>query len=244
MADENRAAENVLEVIGLNALYGLSHVLHDVNLHVGRECVAVMGRNGAGKTTLARAIMGLRPPQATGTIRLFGEEITGWPANRTSRRGAGYVPQGRRLFPSLTVEEHLTLNARAGPAGTDWTVGTVFELFPSLAARRSIYGDRISGGERSMLAIGRALVTNPGCLILDEPTEGLAPSIVEVVTDSLRTLAEQGVGILLIEQNVLAAEMAADRVYFMADGHIVEEAEGVAILRDESALSRHLGVSA
>lgn len=237
-------ADHVLEVSALDARYGLSHVLHDIVLHVGRECVAVMGRNGAGKTTLARAIMGLRPPEVSGTIRLLGDDVTEWPAHRVARCGTGYVPQGRRLFSSLTVEEHLTLNARPGPAGSDWTVDAVFDLFPSIAARRSTYGDRISGGERSMLAIGRALVTNPGCLILDEPTEGLAPSIVEIVGDSLRTLVGEGVGILLIEQNVKAAEMAADRVYFMADGHVAEESDDVALLRDEDALSRHLGVSA
>lgn len=237
-------AEVILHVDALDAFYGLSHVLHGVSLRVDRECVAVMGRNGAGKTTLARAVMGLRPPETRGTVRLFGQDIANWPAHRVSRHGAGYVPQGRRLFPSLTVEEHLTLNARSGPAGDSWNPEAIYELFPSLAARRGVYGDQISGGERSMLAIARALVTNPGCLILDEPTEGLAPSIVESVAESLRGLASAGVGILLVEQNVKAAEMAADRVYFMADGHIVEEADDVSVLADDEVLGRHLGVSA
>lgn len=237
-------AEPILKIAALDAYYGLSHVLHGVDLQVGRECVALMGRNGAGKTTLARAVLGLQPPRKQGSIRLFGTEVTGWPAHRIARLGVGYVPQGRRLFPSLTVEEHLRLTARTGPAGDRWSVEKVFELFPSLKERRRSFGDQISGGERSMLAIGRALITNPGCLVLDEPTEGLAPSVVENVAESLRMLSGEGVAVLLIEQNVKAAALAADQVYFMADGHIVHEEPGTEILSDEEALSRHLGVSA
>lgn len=232
-----------LRVEGLNAHYGLGQVLEDVSLEAGAECVAVMGRNGVGKTTLVRALMGLRPPATTGSVVLLGQEVRGWPPHRIARHGVGYVPQGRRLFPSLTVEEHLRLTARPGPQGTRWDAAAVFRLFPRLAERRGTPADRISGGERSMLAIGRALVTNPGCLILDEPTEGLAPAIVATVAESLQHLSREGVSVLLVEQSVRAARLAADRVYFMADGRIVEHAEDPAILDDDHALGRLLGVS-
>jgi len=237
-------AEPMIEVADVNAHYGLSHALHSLHLTVSRECVAMMGRNGVGKTTLARALMGLTPPNAQGSIRIFGQDVAGWPPHRIARHGVGYVPQGRRLFPSLTVDEHLRLNLRAGPTGERWTVEGVYELFPSLGQRRKSFGNQISGGERSMLAIGRALVTNPGCLILDEPTEGLAPSVVETVATGLRELSQEGVAVLLIEQNVKAAAMAADRAYFMAEGHIVHEATDQAAMTDDEVLAKYLGVSA
>lgn len=236
-------AETMIRVEGLEAHYGLGHALQELNLHVGRECVAVMGRNGVGKTTLARALMGLDPPQARGSVELLGQQVLGWSPHRIARLGVGYVPQGRRLFPSLSVDEHLQLNTRKGPAGQRWTASRVFELFPSLGRRRRAYGDQISGGERSMLAIGRALVTNPGCLILDEPTEGLAPAVVEDVALSLRELSREGVAVLLIEQNVKAAVLAADRAYFMAEGRIVHETVDGESMSDEATLGRYLGVS-
>ena len=237
-------AESMISVTELNAHYGLSHALHGLNLRVGRECVAIMGRNGVGKTTLARALVGLNPPQVEGSIGIFGTDVTGWAPHRIARHGVGYVPQGRRLFPSLTVEEHLTLNSRPGPTGEQWTIQAVYDMFPSLAQRRRSYGNQISGGERSMLAIGRALVTNPGCLILDEPTEGLAPSVVETVSNGLRDLSREGVAVLLIEQNVKAAALAADRAYFMAEGQIVYETDDKAAMTDDEVLGRYLGVSA
>lgn len=237
-------SDAVIEVSDLDARYGLGHVLQGLELHAGRECVALMGRNGVGKSTLARVLMGLTPPRADGVVRLLGQDVLGWPPHRIARLGVGYVPQGRRLFPSLTVDEHLELNRRPGPAGTRWTADAVFQLFPSLGQRRRSYGNQISGGERSMLAIGRALVTNPGCLILDEPTEGLAPAVVENVAEGLRTLTGEGVAVLLIEQNVKAAALAADRAYFMAEGRIVHEAADKAAMTDDTVLSRYLGVSA
>lgn len=233
-----------LHIEGLHARYGLSHVLQGVDLAADAECVAVMGRNGVGKTTLVRAIMGLRPPQVSGAIRVLGADVTRWPAFRVARHGVGYVPQGRRLFSSLTVEEHLRLTARPGPAGRRWDAEAVLGLFPRLAERRRTTAHRISGGERSMLAIGRALVTNPGCLVLDEPSEGLAPAIVDTVAESLRALSGEGVCVLLVEQSVRAARLAADRVYFMDDGRIVHHAEDPAVLDDEQALGTLLGVSA
>ena len=215
-------ADPVLRVAGLDAFYGSAHVVQDVSLTVGRECVAVMGRNGAGKSTLARAIMGLAPPRVTGRIQLDGTPLNGLSAVARSRRGLGYVPQGRRLFPSLSVAEHLRVVSRPGDGRDLWTAERVFALFPSLAERRHAAGDRISGGERSMLAIGRALVTNPRCLILDEPTEGLAPAILERVCAALRELAGSGVAVLLIEQSLRAVEGAADRVALFGIGRIVQ----------------------
>lgn len=236
--------DSIISVADLEAHYGLSHALHGLSLRVGRECVAIMGRNGVGKTTLARALVGLNPPQVAGEIHILGKNVTGWAPHRIAHHGVGYVPQGRRLFPSLTVEEHLTLNRRPGPTGEQWTIQAVYDMFPSLAQRRRSYGNQISGGERSMLAIGRALVTNPGCLILDEPTEGLAPSVVETVATGLRDLSRGGVAVLLIEQNVKAAALAADRAYFMAEGQIVYETDDKAEMTDDEILGRYLGVSA
>ncbi|SDI93928.1 ABC transporter ATP-binding protein [Billgrantia gudaonensis] len=235
--------ETMIRVECLEAHYGLGQALHDLDMHVGKECVAVMGRNGVGKTTLARVLMGLDPPQATGSVELLGQSVLGWPPYRIARLGVGYVPQGRRLFPSLSVDEHLQLNSRKGPTGEHWSTSRVFELFPSLGRRRKAYGDQISGGERSMLAIGRALVTNPGCLILDEPTEGLAPAVVEDVALSLKELSREGVAVLLIEQNVRAATLAADRAYFMSEGRIVHETVDGESMSDEATLGRYLGVS-
>lgn len=236
-------AETMICVERLEAHYGLGLALQNLNFSVGKECVAIMGRNGVGKTTLARALMGLTPPQASGSVELLGEQVLGWSPQRIAHLGVGYVPQGRRLFPSLSVDEHLQLNSRQGPIGQHWSATRVFELFPSLGRRRKAYGDQISGGERSMLAIGRALVTNPGCLILDEPTEGLAPAVVEDVALSLKELSREGVAVLLIEQNVKAAVMAADRAYFMSEGQIVHQTADGESMSDEATLARYLGVS-
>ncbi|MBZ0331511.1 MULTISPECIES: ABC transporter ATP-binding protein [Halomonas] len=236
-------AETMISVERLEAHYGLGLALQDINFRVGKECVAVMGRNGVGKTTLARVLIGLDPPQASGSVELLGHQVLGMPPHRIAHLGVGYVPQGRRLFPSLSVDEHLQLNSRKGPAGQRWSTSRVFELFPSLGRRRKAFGDQISGGERSMLAIGRALVTNPGCLILDEPTEGLAPAVVEDVASSLKELSREGVAVLLIEQNVKAAVLAADRAYFMSEGRIVHETADGESMSDEATLGRYLGVS-
>src|SRR5690625_2735061 len=174
-----------LEVTDLNAFYGDSHVLQGCSLRVGKKCVAVLGRNGMGKTTLFRAIMGLTPP-SSGSVRWQGEEMVGKPSYQIGGRGIGYVPQGRMLFPSLSVEEHLTLLHRSHNGSRQWTPARVFELFPELARRRRISGTRLSGGEQQMLAIGRALVTNPELILLDEPSEGLAPLAVQRVIDTCR----------------------------------------------------------
>lgn len=235
--------EALLSTNALNAFYGQAHVVQDVSLCLGPECVAVMGRNGAGKTTLVRAIMGLIPPRATGSVSLEGRQILGRAPHQISRLGIGYVPQGRRLFPSLTVTEHLTLAARMHTERAPWTVARVFELFPSLGQRRAAFADQISGGERSMLAIGRALMTNPQCLLLDEPTEGLAPTIVERVAHAVRGLVAEGVSVLLIEQSLKPVELASDRVYLMSVGKIVHEEPTHALVANRATFDRHLGVA-
>src|SRR5262249_27176424 len=162
-------------VEGLNAFYAGAHVLHDVSFELGDEPVAIVGRNGMGKTTLCAAIMGFTPPRTTGSIRFRGEELVGRQSYRIARRGIAYVPQGRRLFPSLSVDEHLRMvGGRNG--SRRWTIDRVYELFPRLAERKRNGGAQLSGGEQQMLAIGRALLTNPELLVMDEPSEGLAPA--------------------------------------------------------------------
>ena len=208
----------VLAVDGLNAYYGRAHVLEDVGFEMGRESVAIVGRNGMGKTTLCNAIMGIRPPELSGSIRFEGQELVGRPSYRIAGAGIGYVPQGRRLFPSLTVDEHLRMIRAPGRAR--WSPDRVYELFPRLADRKRHGGAELSGGEQQMLAIGRALLTNPKLLVMDEPSEGLAPTIIEHLIESFRALEHEGVSILLIEQNLGVATALADRQLIMISGQI------------------------
>src|SRR6266540_3155268 len=189
----------MLKVEGLDAFYGRAQALRGISFEMGREPVAVIGRNGMGKTTLCAAIMGLMPPRTTGSIRFGGGELLGKPPYKIARAGLGYVPQGRRLFPSLTVDEHLKISARNG---SGWTKARVYELFPRLAERKRNGGAELSGGEQQMLAIGRALLGNPRLLIMDEPSEGLAPAIVDNLVDTFQKLEAEGLAILLIEQNL------------------------------------------
>ncbi|MFC4350749.1 ABC transporter ATP-binding protein [Fodinicurvata halophila] len=233
----------ILRIEALNAYYGQAHVVQDVSMELGAECVALLGRNGAGKTTLARSLLGLRPPQMTGQVELEGTSLAGLKPYTISQLGVGYVPQGRRLFPSLTVMEHLQVVERHSTTGSNWTIDQIFDFFPSLAERRKALGQHLSGGELSMLAIARALMTNPRCLILDEPTEGLAPTIVERVCNGLTNLVKQGIPVLLIEQNLKATELAANRVYVMNVGRIVYEAPTEDFLKDPQTRDQYLGLS-
>src|SRR5215472_43439 len=195
-----RRAENLLEIRGLHVFYGRSHALQGVDLRLEHGVLSLVGRNGMGKTTLCKAIVGLIPA-ASGSIRFMGEELVGRSPTEIARLGLGYVPQGRRLWPSLTVEEHLQL--ASGGGRSQWTISRVYETFPRLAERRTNRGSQLSGGEQQMLAIARALLLNPRLLIMDEPTEGLAPVIVAQVEDMLVSLGEQGdIGILVVEQNI------------------------------------------
>jgi branched-chain amino acid transport system ATP-binding protein len=234
----------LLEISGLNAYYGSARALDGVTFTMGRESIAIVGRNGMGKTTLCTAIMGISPPRAEGSIRFHGEELVGVPSHKIARRGIGYVPQGRRLFPSLTVDQHLKIAARGGSSngGSEWTRERVYELFPRLAMRKSNGGAQLSGGEQQMLAIGRALVTNPKILVMDEPSEGLAPTVIEGLIETFKRLEEQGLAILLIEQNLGVATALAERQLVMIGGSIAAETTASALADDPELQRRYLGV--
>ena len=208
-----------LEVRGLHAYYGESHVLQGVDIDVrDGEAVALVGRNGAGKTTTIAAIMGSLRPRA-GSVRVGTSEVAGQPAHHVARAGVALVPQGRRIFAELSVRENLLIAAR--PVTGGWDERRVLELFPALGRRLGNRGDELSGGEQQMLAIGRALMRNPGVLLLDEPSEGLAPKLVTEVGEALRSLRGTGLAILLVEQNLGLATRVAERLYVMNKGIIV-----------------------
>jgi branched-chain amino acid transport system ATP-binding protein len=230
-----------LAVSGLHTYYAKSHILQDVSFEVREgEIVALLGRNGAGKTTTLRSVMGLTPARS-GRIRIFDQETTDWPPFRIAALGVGYVPEGRRIFPNLTVDENLAVPLeRSGP----WTAKRIYELFPRLAERRSNRGGQLSGGEQEMLAIGRALLLNPKLLVLDEPSQGLAPLIVKQVFQVVASMHKEGIAVLLVEQNVRAAIEIADRVYVLDDGHIVHEQSAAEFGRDEERLRALAGVGA
>jgi uncharacterized protein (UPF0261 family)/ABC-type branched-subunit amino acid transport system ATPase component len=232
----------VLEVEDLHVHYGHAHALQGVTLCLDRGVLAVVGRNGMGKTTLCNAIMGL-VRVTRGRIRVEGRELVGLTPNRVVEAGVGYVPQGRRVWPSLTVDEHLRLAARGG--GGAWTVPRIYETFPRLAGRRRHGGAELSGGEQQMLAISRSLLANPRLLVMDEPTEGLAPVIVEQVVAMLRRLAGEGrISVLLVEQNLGVATAVAGRVAVMVNGRIARELPAPALAADRDLQQRLLGVRA
>jgi branched-chain amino acid transport system ATP-binding protein len=232
--------EALLVVENLNAHYGTAHVLHDVSFELGEQAVAIVGRNGMGKTTLCTAIMGIAPPRASGSVRFQGQELIGRASYKIAGLGIGYVPQGRRLFPSLSVDEHLRMVA--GRNGGRWTVDRVYELFPRLAERKRNGGAQLSGGEQQMLAIGRALLLNPQLLIMDEPSEGLAPAIIEMLIETFRKLEEEGLRILLIEQNLGVATSLAERQLVMIGGEIAAETTASELVADPELQRRYLGV--
>jgi branched-chain amino acid transport system ATP-binding protein len=229
----------LLEVEGLQGYYGTAHVLQGVDFSMGAEPVALIGRNGMGKSTLCLAIAGLLE-RADGSVRLDGQELLGKPAYKVAAAGIGYVPQGRRLFESLTVEEHLEIVGRRRKG--EWTPKRVYELFPRLAERRGVSGTSLSGGEQQMLAVGRALVTNPRVLIMDEPSEGLAPTIVESLVETIKELAVGGMGLLVVEQNLGVATSLAERQLVMVTGSIATETTAAEIANDPAAQRRYLGV--
>ncbi len=234
----------LLAVEGLNAYYGSAHVLQDVSFELGEQALAIVGRNGMGKTTLCAAIMGMTPPHATGSVRFRGKELVGMSSHRIAGLGIGYVPQGRRLFPSLSVDEHLRMASTSVKRDGDrrWTVDRVYELFPRLAERKRNGGAQLSGGEQQMLAIGRALVTNPTLLIMDEPSEGLAPTIIEMLIETFRKLEQEGLRILLIEQNLGVATSLAERQLVMVGGEIAAETTAQQLAADPELQRRYLGV--
>ena len=234
----------LLEVEGLNAFYGSARALEDVSFSMGRESISIIGRNGMGKTTLCNAIMGITPPRATGSVKFEATELVGSQSHRIARRGIGYVPQGRRLFPSLTVDEHLRMAARGASSngGSEWTRDRVYDLFPRLGERKRNGGAQLSGGEQQMLAIGRALVTNPKIVVMDEPSEGLAPTVIETLIETFRLLEQEGLAILLIEQNLGVATALAERQLVMIGGRIAAETTAARITKDPDLQRQYLGV--
>ena len=232
-------SEPLLAVEDVHGYYGTAHVLQGVSFTMGAEPVALIGRNGMGKSTLCKALAGLLG-SARGSIRLAGQELCGKPAYKIANAGIGYVPQGRRLFESLTVDEHLEIVGASAKA--EWTPKRVYELFPRLAERKNVSGTSLSGGEQQMLAIGRALVTNPKVLIMDEPSEGLAPTIVEGLVQTIKDLAAGGMGLLVVEQNLGVATSLAERQLVMVTGDIAVETTAEELANDPAAQRRYLGV--
>jgi branched-chain amino acid transport system ATP-binding protein len=232
----------LLVVEKLNAFYGTAQALEDVSFEIAGGATSMVGRNGMGKTTLCNAIVGVPPARVTGSIRFQGTELVGRPSYKIAKLGIGYVPQGRRLFPSLSVDEHLRMVAGRGGSSKRWTIQRVYELFPRLAERRRNGGAQLSGGEQQMLAIGRALLTNPTLLIMDEPSEGLAPAIIEHLIETFKALDEEGLSILLIEQNLGMATAIAERQLVMVAGTIAAETTAAALSSDMELQRRYLGV--
>jgi branched-chain amino acid transport system ATP-binding protein len=232
----------ILDAQDVHTYYGDSHVLQGVTLQVTRGTVAaLLGRNGVGKTTLCRSIVGFTPAR-TGRIRFNDADIMRLPAHKISRMRISLVPQGRRIFPSLTVRENLEIAARTYPEDSRWNLRAVFELFPRLSERSHHHGNELSGGEQQMLAIARALVANPTFLLMDEPTEGLAPALVAEVGALIQRLKGEGMSILLVEQNAAFAVKLADFVHVMSKGKIVHSSTPAALWENQEVKTRYLGV--
>ncbi len=230
----------MLVVDGIHTYYGDSHVLQGVSLEVREgELVALLGRNGAGKTTTMSSIIGFLRPRA-GSVTVFGRDMTGQPPHTIAGAGVALVPQGRRIFAPLSVKENLVFAAREGRG--PWTLRRVYELFPRLFERQHLRGTSLSGGEQQMLAIGRALLMNPGVLLMDEPSEGLAPLIVRDIGRIIGELKQSGMAILLAEQNLAMALSVADRCYVLNKGQVVAEATADSLRSDEDLKHRFLGV--
>jgi len=230
----------LLEVEALNAYYGPAHVLHGLNFTVGEEPVSIIGRNGMGKSTMCYAIIGMHPSRVSGSVRFGGLELVGKPSYKIARAGLALVPQGRRLFGSLSVDEHLKIAGRKGNG--QWDARRIYELFPRLAKRRNSGATQLSGGEQQMLAVGRALLGHPKLLIMDEPSEGLAPRIVDELVETILRLAEEGVRILLVEQNLGVATAIAERHLVMIAGEIAAELTSAELTSDPELQRRYLGV--
>jgi branched-chain amino acid transport system ATP-binding protein len=231
----------MLEVKGIHSYYGESHVLHGVTLDVAPGSVtSILGRNGAGKTTMVLSVMGHLKPRV-GDVIYDGKRISGLPPHRISRLGLGFVPQERGIFPSLSVEENLKVAARYGRDGR-WTLSRIYELFPRIAERRKNRGFQLSGGEQQMVSIARAMMLNPSLIILDEPSEGLAPMIVDEIVAILRQMRAEGLALLLIEQNLGVALELGDIHYVLSKGHVCFVGTSGILRADKRVLSEHLSV--
>jgi branched-chain amino acid transport system ATP-binding protein len=230
----------MLQVNDIHTYYGDSHILQGISLSMeSGQVVGILGRNGMGKTTLIRSIIGFTPPRQ-GHVLFNERDITAWPSNRVVTLGLGLVPQGRRVFPSLTVRENLQVANKRN--GGRWTVERVMELFPRLRERREIRAGKLSGGEQQMLAIARGLMTNPELLLMDEPTEGLAPLLVREVGRVIENLKSQGLSILLVEQNLPLALRVSDHVHILSRGRIVHSSAPQALWENEEIKRRYLGL--
>src|SRR5215470_6403592 len=238
-------ATSALSLSHIDAFYGDSHVLGDVSFELGEaRMLGLLGRNGAGKSTCMNVTMGLLAPRG-GTVTVFGGKVTGFSPEAIAARGVALVPQGRRIFKSLTARENLIVAARQPDAGSKhapWTIDTVFGMFPRLSERRNQIAAHLSGGEQQMLAIGRALMGNPRVLLMDEPSEGLAPQIVGEVMATIRKLKESGLSIVLVEQNPKLVFDVADDVVILNSGRVVVDAPAAALQRDGAELRQHLGI--
>lgn len=233
----------LLEVSGLHTYYGQSHILHDVALALDfGQTLALMGRNGMGKTTTLRSIFGLAPP-TRGEVRVRGRAITGARPHRVARAGLALVPEGRGMFPTLTVREHLVMAARPGHDGRrDWTLDRILDLFPRLAERIGHFGTQLSGGEQQMLTIGRALMTNPDLILLDEATEGLAPLIRREIWSVIRRIKASGVAAIVVDKDFRTLAEIADKSVILAKGRVVFSGTPQDLAAEPALLARHLGV--
>lgn len=236
---DNTSSSEILDVANLNVYYGRVHVLQDVSFSMGAEPLGILGRNGMGKSTLVKALMGFIPT-ASGVAKFDGTNIIGLPSYKINRRGIAYVPQGRRIFRSLTVHEHLTMVG--APKDARWNIDAIYETFPRLAERKKNGGADLSGGEQQMLAIARALLSNPRLLVMDEPSEGLAPTIVDHIAEVFRSLVADGQAVLLIEQNLRFATELCDRILFMVNGQIAADLPAEKVARDAQVQEKYLGV--
>jgi branched-chain amino acid transport system ATP-binding protein len=226
----------------INTFYGLAHILYDVSLSIEEgETISLLGRNGAGKTTTLRSIMGLTPP-ASGTILYKGKPINGLPNYAIANKGIGYVPDDRRIFSNLTVEQNLIVGQRKDAARRDWNIDKVYGYFPQLSSMKGRKGWNLSGGEQQMLAIARALMLNPDLMLVDEPTEGLAPIIVKEVAKVLEELSKEKITILLVEQNAKLALNLSSRCYVLSDGHLFYEGVCNVVKQDPDLMKRCFGI--
>jgi branched-chain amino acid transport system ATP-binding protein len=226
----------------LNVFYGLSHILRDLSFHIGpQETVNLLGRNGMGKTTLLRTLMGLVPARS-GRIELNGRDVTGERPSAIARAGLAFVPEGRGVFPNLTVEENLTFASRVRRAGSDWSLEKVYAVFPRLAERRAHWGNQLSGGEQKMLGIGRALMTDPDILLLDEATEGLAPKIRGEIWATIRLVTASGISAVVVDKNLDDLLGLANRHVILSKGEVVFDGTTEALKADDALIHRHLGV--
>jgi len=233
----------VLQIESLNTYYGDSHILQGVDLHIAPgSAIGLLGRNGMGKTTLIRSLMGY-VPAASGKVSWQGRDVTGFTPERMARLGIGYVPEGRGIFPNLSVRENLTMSARRGPGGrNDWTFERVLDTFPRLAERLEHGGQQLSGGEQQMLSIGRALMTNPELMILDEATEGLAPLIVAEIWRVIAQIGKTGISTLIVDRNYHAVLSHTDTAVVLEKGLVVAGGESGELLGQPELLARYLGV--